>query len=533
MKLRHEVSAEKLRGGFYTPDGLVECCLDRVGRLVGDREELRVLEPSAGDGAFLRGLSRHALGSKVASVTAVEVLPEEAAKTAAFLNGQRWNNDVVRSSVLSWSLASRSEFDVAVGNPPFLRFQFVSDRDKVDLPSVAELLGTQFNGVSNLWIPVFLAALNRLTPGGVFGFVVPSECFTGVSAGVARKWLLAWIDELHIDMFEPGSFPGVLQEVVVVSGRRRKQQALKSAKLSFSEGDSTWTHRISIGPESWTQFLLRKRHVEAMSIVDSLPIVRRLSEVAKFEVSTVTGANSFFTVDPSTARSNKLEPWTIPLLARIRQAPGLIFENEDYRQLVENDEHSLMLDFSEDRPVPSSGKPRQYIEAGVSERFNERYKCRIRSPWYRVPVVLPGELLLSKRSHRFPRVVRNQATAVTTDTIYQGRMIDGQRPEAFVASFHNSTTLLSAEIEGRSFGGGVLELVPSEISRIRVFSLPKMARSLKRLDNIVRMNGADSESLVAATDESLIKANIGLDADILNVIREARLTLMNRRLSRN
>ena len=44
----------------------------------------------------------------------------------------------------------------------------------------------------------------------------------------------------------------------------------------------------------------------------------------------------------------------------------------------------------------------------------------------------------------------------TSDTIYRGRTLtDVLTPGAFAANFHNSLTLLSAELEGRSFGGGV------------------------------------------------------------------------------
>lgn len=62
--------------------------------------------------------------------------------------------------------------------------------------------------------------------------------------------------------------------------------------------------------------------------------------------------------------------------------------------------------------------------------------------------------------------------------------------EAFAASFHNSFTLLWAEIEGRSFGGGVLELVPSEVGRLKVFAPLAMADFD---DNLRRRRGVSRE----------------------------------------
>ena len=56
MRVASDVSEEKLRGGFYTPDALVQRCWNRIDALTNGRRGLRVLEPSVGDGAFLRGL---------------------------------------------------------------------------------------------------------------------------------------------------------------------------------------------------------------------------------------------------------------------------------------------------------------------------------------------------------------------------------------------------------------------------------------------------------------------------------------------
>ncbi len=66
MKAIDVMSAEKLRGGFYSPPTLVRACLDRIAALrSGDAKPLRVFEPSAGDGAFIRGLRDHVTADQV------------------------------------------------------------------------------------------------------------------------------------------------------------------------------------------------------------------------------------------------------------------------------------------------------------------------------------------------------------------------------------------------------------------------------------------------------------------------------------
>ena len=63
-----------------------------------------------------------------------------------------------------------------------------------------------------------------------------------------------------------------------------------------------------------------------------------------------------------------------------------------------------------------------------------------------------------KRFHHFPRLVLNTAKAFTTDTAY--RIPPKVRDTDLVFAFVNSLTALSAELEGRHYGGGVLGFGP-------------------------------------------------------------------------
>jgi hypothetical protein len=273
-----------------------------------------------------------------------------------------------------------------------------------------------------------------------------------------------------------------------------------------------------------------------LTAIRSLADVAPLGSLAKFEVATVTGANEFFTVDEETLNAHGLHRWALPLLPRVRHAPGLRFTDADYEGLRGAGARAHLLDFSADRPHPAADRPRSYLRGGEELGLPARYKCRIRSPWYRVPVMPAGTMMLSKRSHRYPRVILNEVNAYTTDTIYRGRMIPPCSVSAadLVASFHNSLTLLTAEIEGRSFGGGVLELVPSEVSRLLVAAPVGFGAELDRLDAIARSgySGSD-ESLVYETDRLLIKQVAGLDSATMEQLSEARLCLQSRRLERN
>jgi adenine-specific DNA-methyltransferase len=260
-----------------------------------------------------------------------------------------------------------------------------------------------------------------------------------------------------------------------------------------------------------------------------------LSTVARLSVSTVTGANEYFSVDDGTLGQYGLETWARPLLPRIRHATGLRFGDEDHRALGGLDRSRWILDFGPAAPSPEhTPAAASYLRYGEELRLHQRYKCRIREPWYRVPIVPPGRLLLSKRSHKYPRLVLNSAGVITTDTIYQGRMttaFEGREAD-LVAGFHNTGTLLTAEIEGRSFGGGVLELVPTEIGRLAIPMLPSAGQFLPHLDELARSAGPDSDELVRRTDALLAAAIPKLTPDLLGELHGARAALQQRRMDR-
>lgn len=535
MRSRDQVSSAKLRGGFYTPDALVDHCLARAGELVDHEHPLRVLEPGAGDGAFLRGLGRSSLRERLGDLIALEPEPDEAGKARAEIAAASLPGDVRACSAVQWSVGATECFDLAIGNPPFVRYQFISAADRAATRELASRLQMHLSGVSNLWIAVLMGAISRLAPGGAFAFVVPTECLTGVSAGAVRAWVLGNFDAVQFDHFPPGSFPGVLQEIGVLSGRRALR-ARAAPTLALVEHDRDGTvrvmrHRAALSTASWTRYLLDAPALQALTIASGTDAVRPFGEVAGFEVSIVTGANDFFSVSDATVAAHALAPWARPLLPRIRHAPGLVLTARDLERAAAAGARTSLLDFSTERADPRSHRgARTYLEEGEARGLPARYKCRIREPWYRVPGIRSGTLLLSKRSHHYPRVIVNEAAVHTTDTIYRGRTRGAATPAGVAAAFHNSLTLLSAELEGRSFGGGVLELVPTEIARLAFPVLPQAPAHLDELDHLARVGPPGD--LVLATD-ALVARLAGIDPDVLAVLAGARTQLRDRRMARN
>ena len=475
-------------------------------------------------------------GLDAAELDAVELDPAEAAVCRGALRQSGLSGQVVNDTFFAWASSQSPCFDAVVGNPPFVRYQFVGQEDRRLAEKLVSRLGLTLRGVSNLWIPFAIVSLSLLRPGGAFALVLPSELFCTVSGGLFRACVIRDFVSLHVDLFPRETFPDILQDVVVVSGRRATRHAT-SRPVRFCEhgasGPRQWCHQVSISPESWQRYLLVPEEVRAFHDACGLAGVTRLGAIAVMEVSIVTGANPFFTVDDATVAKFSLQRWSRPLLARSADAPGIVFDPADHDEARRRGSRAWLLDFSL-HPEPN-GHPgvREYLAQGEALGLHERYKCRTRSPWYRVPHVKRGRLLLPKRAHRHHRLLLNRASVFTTDTLYRGEMLDlfADREADLVAGFQNTLTLLSAEIEGRTYGGGVLELVPSEIAGLRV-PLVSTAPLLAQIDVVSRDSGrqrGDGTAVIELTDRALAD-QIPDYTVLLPVLQSARTKLLQRRM---
>jgi hypothetical protein len=169
---------------------------------------------------------------------------------------------------------------------------------------------------------------------------------------------------------------------------------------------------------------------------------------------------------------------------------------------------------------------RSYLDMGLNQKLHTRFKCRTRRTWYKVPSVYSAPIAMLKRAHHYPRLVLNSAEAYTTDTAYRIRPL-GIKPEALVLGFVNSLTCLTAEMEGRHYGGGVLELVPSEIERLLVPVIKATSAELKAADKGFRNASNDSEFL--RMQDALVLGKLGVSRNNQESLHGAWIKLRDRR----
>ncbi|HDL5725617.1 TPA: SAM-dependent methyltransferase, partial [Mannheimia haemolytica] len=249
-------------------------------------------------------------------------------------------------------------------------------------------------------------------------------------------------------------------------------------------------------PDKWVGANLTEEELSLINKVKNHRSVYKFSDIATVEVGIVTGANDFFLVNDHIVSKYKLDRFVYPMFGKSQHCKGIIYDNEQH---FENKEKNLPTNFIylEDNESNLPLLVQTYIKEGEDAEYHKRYKCKIRKPWYKVPSVYSTNIGMLKRSHEAPKLILNKLGAYTTDTAYRIKSNKFQ-DEILVCCFLNPLTMILSELNGRFYGGGVLELVPSEIRNLYIpiienidFNIEELNEEVKagNIENVIRNNG--------------------------------------------
>ena len=208
---RGEIQSLHDRCGVYTKPEIVSRILDAVKwRAQDDLSKARLLEPAAGNGAFVVEAAKRLVGS---------LRRQQVALTATSLKNKIWSCEIhpgevkrarrrvyealrelgvhhgtARSCVNAWVSGSdflladnqAEQFTHVVGNPPYVRWSKVPAglRAKYERKIVPELTG------GDLFLPFLDKALEWLAPGGRCGFICSDRWrYMAFAEHFRKKWL--------------------------------------------------------------------------------------------------------------------------------------------------------------------------------------------------------------------------------------------------------------------------------------------------------------------------------------------------------
>lgn len=519
-------TADKLRGGYYTPDSVARFLATWVSG-----SGSRLLEPSCGDGAILRHLPS---GS---SAVGVELVPIEAAKA----RDAAPSACVLESDFFEWfSPDEENAWDGVCGNPPFIRFQNWTEPTRGLAFDVMRRVGMRPTKLTNAWVPFVVASSLALRPGGRLGLVIPAELLQVTYAAELRAFLVDEFEELTAVTFKRLLFPGVLQEVVLLLGVRgsgpaniRVAEVDDAASLPAAEDLGALPHAPALrhDTEKWTKYFLPPEGIEALRTARDLPGMIRLGELADVDVGVVTGRNQFFVLRPSGTVQRELSSYVRPLVSKSAHVRGISFAPDDLAALEAANAPCHLLAVQNGLALDEHAPLGAYLDEGEAEDVHKGYKCSIRKQWWVVPSTWIPDAFLLRQIYDHPRIIANLTVATSTDTIHRVRMVNGTPPQALAAASVNTVTFAFAEVMGRSYGGGVLELEPREAEGLPIPD-PRAVTpgDIEIVDRALR-DGALLEAL-DYMDQRLLVDDAGMPEDLLARLRAVWTRLRDRRLAR-
>ena len=537
----------KARGAFFTPPEIA----DFLARFAIRDPGARVLDPTCGEAVFLLAAAdrlRHLKTEADAipdQLTGVDLHAPSLAASADLLAAEGYGASLIESNFFDvdtpTQLGHRVGWqDAVIGNPPFVRYQeHVGD---VRRKSVARALqqDVRLSGLASSWAATLVHAGAFLKPTGRLAMVLPAELLTVQYAEPVRRWLRRRFGAVNLFMFERLQFRDAEEQVVLLVAHGQGPcesfcvvQVDDAADLAdIHPGDPVGRHPAGEG--KWSDLALSPDESRLYKRVKAL--MSPLSEYGQPELGTVTGANDFFAITEKERRRWKLKEAHLKRISPpgTRHLGGLSFTRTQWEDLRLNDAKVWLL---HPETTAKDAALKRYLADGEKRGVPDAYKCTVRDPWWRPPVVSPPDLFFTYMSHRYPRLIANPAGTTFLNSMHGVRLRDDAPSiarDALPLLALNSATMLGAEVEGRAYGGGILKMEPSEAAVLPVPRPAHLRAAWKLLGD--RRSEFDAElrrgdwwKVVAEVDKALLREVMSLPAEDVAAIRDAASVMRVRR----
>ena len=536
MLLKENNPENKLSGIYYTPPKLASAIIDKLSL-----DFKSVVEPSCGEGVFIDKLTDRYPSVNITAIDndekAVELVKER------YKGNQRVS--ISKEDFFDF-YAGREEnktYDLIIGNPPYIRYQYLTEPQREMQSAILSSNGMKSNKLINAWVAFLVACVDMLSEKGLIAFVIPAELLQVAYAKNLRKFLTEHLDDITIVTFKELVFSAVQQETIVFYGRRGSgNKKIRIVELNdiqafkeLSLDTVPYTYVVNKN-DKWTKYFVSESETRLLDVIRNDKRFRCFSEYGIINVGITTGNNKYFSITKNTENEYGLSETVLPLIGRSSHVHGIYFTEEDWLDNCNRGKRAMLISFPD---IPYEDYPegyKRYIVAGEKNEDNKGYKCRIRDRWYIVPSVWVPDAFFLRRNHLYPKFVLNRCGAVSTDTMHRMKLNDGVDGEDVLLAYYNSISLAFTEVCGRSYGGGVLEILPGEMGNIRIPDISDVDREIKQrllkdVDRVVR-EGRNIEEALNLVDRELLEKCLKIPVEWCQECRKIWKTLQQRRLSR-
>jgi adenine-specific DNA-methyltransferase len=530
---------------FYTPQKVAQALIDWA---ITD-SDTTVLDPSFGGCAFLYAaletLSGMGSPAPARQICGVDIDPDAQSYLGPLLLADATPEQFVTANFFDIAPDHFGDklFGAVVGNPPYIRYHDIPHEAQEQAIVRLESFNIHISKRASYWAFFLLYSMQFLRQGGRLAMVLPGAFLHADYSTQVRELLIQHFEEVTIYLLQERIFDGTDEESVLVcaAGAQRPHRELRIGAIAKAEDIEHAFERVQSSTRAvddaqkdggWLRALIEP---ETLALYDKLvenSSVIRMGEWVKTRIGVVTGNNGFFILSREEQEQRDIPSgYLVPIIKRSVHLTGLWVRDENLQILAENGNKFLLLALN--RVESRLPKPlREYIQYGWEVGVSKAQKCRERQPWYVVPHTFVPPAFMPCMSAAWPRLIVNQSSYTCTNNILR-LLWQEERPteDWFRLALGTLSTLsqLSAELVGRSYGGGVLKLEPKELARLAVplVSVEAIDELAPEVDSLLRQ-----DKLSEATDavnSALLSSNIGLTTAELERLRVARNRLFLRR----
>lgn len=525
---------KRATGSYYTPSPVSEFIVKRIFTK-HQGAKLKILEPSAGDGVFIRSLYELDLvEQRIFHTTAIELSSSECDKVRALNNSKALT--VKCEDFLTYQEQFENEqFDIVLGNPPYVKKNLLSSDQIMSCQKIhAGFPELSKSTIKNIWSAFLVRSISLLKKNGILSFVLPAELLQVNFTAELRKMLTNEFQRVEVFTFNELLFKECKgQDTLVLIAEKNSEipglffhnvmdiKELEKEEFSFISKDSTETSK-------WTTHCLTQSEITLLNRLKSS--LKTLDEFCDSKAGIVTGANEYFILNQESAKQNKLQKYSKPIIQKGAFVKSWIkFDEEDFSSLVKNQTPCFLIDLNNAK-INKSSRVNEYLLQGTSIDIDKRYKTNLREKWYEVPNIgNSAQGLFFKRCHDFPKFIINEAKALATDSAYLVNPKESIDINSLVLSFYNSLTLVFSEINGRFYGGGVLELTPNEFRKLPIPYLRVSDEDYLKYLQLFQSDGVSSSNIRELDDFFLKRTIPDITDDEIETLRTIREKLVSRR----
>lgn len=473
----------KETGSFYTPNNLVEFMI----KYVNINEKKHILEPSAGDGRFLKEILKWNCKSEIKAIDIIEEKVTEL-KAQYISNG---NINVVCADFIEYAKLCEKKFDLIIGNPPYINIKNLNQATIEYSREVFSHMNLEWKMFKNIWVAFIIASIKILSEEGSIFFVLPFEFLQVNYAELLRKYLESVFNVIEIISFEERVFTNIEQEVCLVyMSKKNIEPYIRYSiynNIIHQQLVSVTNIQRNKPLEKWSNSILDDDEIDFLK--ESINRHRKIGEIGNISPGIVTGANDFFIFDKTFVEKIENKNIFLPIISKAKDIDEkIIFTEYDFYNNYNNNKKTFLLKTGDINKEMLEKEIYEYIEEGEKLSINKRFKCSKRKFWYNVPLIKSGDVFFFKRYHKIPKIYVNEAEVYTTDMCYNIRLKDEYDKFSVAFCFYNSLTLTLCEFNGRFYGGGVCELTPKEFKALPIPYKKIEKNEIENLETMLKNN---------------------------------------------